>query len=639
MRVRSHVLEDKSRNVFREKIISLDWVSRQQSPDYGLDEQVQIFKNEKPTRYYFFVQIKGSETIPESQDSPTYDFKTRHLIQYINNPLPVMLVIYDSKSNRIFYKWVSTLVKNSSPNFIRKLLFQKTFRVRFNKKLDILDASIIEKEVHHQYFSIENRGQRIPEEFVISISINFPEPVKSDIFNRIKQWLRNDSQSNFIKIDENKIPDKKIEINSKPYTLTFFDDEKPKTIDLHKDSENKFSLDDLASTLKVAIAMTISSCGLTNRALDLVRRIVFEKHPLSNDASLLLSLPSLPLGYAEMNRVAEAMEVSEQLLRRGYFTCAEIISSSAIFNASNSRFYFQHYRRFLKSTIEYTKKENAKGSIYYNIANNLRSDSYFKEAIHNYNKATKLDSSYRLKSYWWAELGGCFFLLNKYIWAKNCYKKSIYLEEKKIPVIALLADTYLYEGKFRSAKDEFENYFKITKNPFAEFILKRWLANLLLNMFGNIKRNPSLAMQLAEEAYEEKFPQKFFKALKADPLCGYAWFNYAVDRSKESPNERHKEWLATAIIQEWDVEAWSNTIISMVSDVKIPSRQIVLSAIFYAFKLHGESLKEEIEKMIIPHYNQEEVKDFISKIYERYRKSALVFPKDNRITFRLFPPK
>jgi len=639
MRVRSHVLEEESRIAFRKKFISLGWVSRKQVPDYGLDEQVQIFKNGKPTRYYFFVQIKGSDTIPETKYSPTFDFKTERLIQYLNNPLPVMLILYDSNTNRIFYEWVSTLLKNSSPDFIRKLHFQKTFRVKFDKRIDKLDASIIEKEVHHHYFSSVDSGQKIPDEFVISISINFPEPIKSDIFNRIKQWLRNDSESNFIKIDETKIPDKKIELNSKPYTLTFFDDGKPKTIDLHKYTKNNFSIEDLISTLKVAIAITISSCGLTNRALDLVRRIVFEKHPLSNDASLLLSLPSLPLGYAEMNRVAEAMEVSEQLLRRGYFTCAEIISSSAIFNASNSRFYFQHYRRFLKSTIEYTKKENAKGSIYYNIANNLRYDSYFKEAIHNYNKATKLDSSYRQKSYWWAELGGCFFLLNKYIWAKNCYKKSIDLGEKKIPVIALLADTYLYEGKFRSAKDEFENYFKIAKNPFAEFILKHWLANLLLNMFGDTKRNPSLAMQLAEEAYKEKSPQKFFKALNADPLCGYAWFNYAVDRSKESPSERHKEWLATAIIQERDVEAWTNTIISMVSDVKIPPRQIVLSAIFYAFKLHGESLKEEIEKRIIPHYNPVEVADFISKISELAQKSELIFPKDDRITFRLFPLK
>jgi len=639
MRVHSHVLEEKSRNIFRKKIISFNWVSRQQFPDYGLDEQVQIFKNDKPTRYYFFVQIKGSATIPESQDSPTYDFKTGHLIQYIDNPLPVMLVLYDSKSDRMLYEWVSTLVKNSSPNFIRKLHFQKTFRVRFNKKLDMMNASIIEKEVRHQYFGIDDRGQRIPEEFIISISINFPDPVKSDIFSRIKQWLRNDSLSNFIKINETKNPDKKIEVNLKPYTLTFFDDEKPNTIDLHKDSENKFSPDDLVSTLKVAIAITISSCGLKNRALDLVRRIVFENYPISKDASLLFSLPSLPLRYAELNRVAEAMEISEQLLRRGYFTCAEIISSSAIFNASNSRFYFQHYRRFLKSSIKYTKAEKAKGSIHYSIANNLRYDSFFKEAIHHYNKAAKLDSSYRQKSYWWAELGGCFFLLNKYIWAENCYKKAIALGEKKIPVIALLADTYLYEGKFKEAKEKFDNYFKIANNPFPEFILKHWLANFLSNLFENVKRNHSLAWQLAEEAYEHKSPQKFFRAIKTDPLCGYAWFNYAIDRSKESPNEMHKEWLATAIIQEWDIEAWSNTIISMVSDVKIPSRKIVLSAIFYAFKLHRDALKEEIEKSITPYYNQEEVKDFISKIYEIYQKSELIFPKKDVITLRIFPPK
>jgi len=635
MRVRSHVLEEESRNAFRQKIVSFGWVSRNQVPDYGLDEQVQIFRNGKPTRYYFFVQIKGSDTIPESQVSPTYDFKTEHLIQYENNPLPVMLVLYDAKANRIFYEWVNTFLKNSSRDFIRKLHFQKTVRIKFDKRFDNIDASIIEKEVHHQYFSFVDSGQKIPDEFVISISINFPEPVKSDIINRIKQWLRSDSLSNFIKIDDTKIPDKKIEVNSKPYTLSFFTDGTPKTIDLHKNSESKFSVDDLVSTLKVTIVMTISSCGFTNRALDLVRRIVFENYSISNDASLLLSLPSLPLRYAEMNRVAEAMEVSEQLLKRGYFTCANIISSSAILNSSNSQFYFQHYRKFLKSTIEYTKKEKAKGSIYYNIANNLRYDSYFKKAIHHYNKTAKLDSTYRQKSYWWAELGGCFFNLKKYIWAKNCYKRAIELGEKNIPVLALLADTYLYEGSYRNAKNEFENYFRTTKTPFAEFILKHWLANLLLNMFGDTKRNPLLAMQLAEEAYKEKSPKKFFNALEVDSLCGYAWFNYAVDRSKESPSKKHKEWLATAIIQEWDVEAWSNTILSLISDESIPPKLVVLSAIFYAFKLHGDNLKEEMKKSITSHYSPEEGADLISKISKLARKSELVFPKDDKVTLRL----
>jgi len=639
MRIRPHVLEDESRIAFRNKINSYGWVSRTQNPDYGLDEQVQIFKNEKPTRYYFFVQLKGSDKILGSQDSPTFNFKTERLLQYQNNPLPVMLVLYDSKGNRFFFEWVSTFIKKNPPGFLRKLYFQKTVRVKFDKRLDMLDASILEKEVSHQYISFVDTGQIVPDEFVISISINFPEPLKLNILDRVKQWLRNDSLSNFIKIDKTKIPDKKIEINSVPFTLTFFDDGKPITINLHEDSENKFSVEGLVSTLKVAIVMTISNCGLTNRALDLVRRIVFEKHPLSNDASLLLSLPSLPLRYAELNRVAEAIEVSEQLLRRGYFTSANIISSSAIFNASYSRFYFQHYRRFLKSTIKYTKKKENTGSIYYSIANNLRCDSYFKEAIHHYNKAAKLDSSYRQKSYWWSELGGCFFLLNKYNWAKNCYKKAIELGEKNIPVIALLADTYLHEGKFKSAKDEFENYFKTTKNPFAEFILKHWLANLLLKMFGDNKRNPSLAIQLAEEAYEKKSPTKFFKALKADPLCGYAWFNYAVDRSQKSQSERHKEWLATAIIQGWDVEAWSNTIFSLVNDKKIPPKEIILSAFFFGFKLHGDNLKDEIEKRISPHYPQEKVSGFISMISDLARKSELVFPKEDMFTLRLSPSK
>lgn len=643
MRIRSHVLEDESRNAFSEKIISFGWVHRSQKPDYGLDEQVHIFKDEKPTRYYFFAQIKASDRIKESQDSPTFNFSTERLLQYEDNPLPVILVLYDSKGKRLFYMWVNALMKNRSSDFIRKLHLQKTVRVKFEKRLDILDASIIEKEVRHQYFSFGDDKQSIPDEFIISLSINILEPIKSKLLSEIKKWLRNDNLSNFIKIKKIKTPDGKIEINAEPHSLTIFDDGKPITINLHKDSGKKFSVDDLIAPLKVLIAMILSGCGLTDRALDLVRRIVFEECPLSFDASLLLSSPSLPLRYAEMNRVGEAMEVSERLLKLGYATCAQVISSSALFYAKqNSHYYYQHYRRFLKTAIEEIKDKESRGTFYYSLANNLRSDSYFRKAISYYNKAVKAEPSYRKKSYWWAELGGCFFLLNKYSWSERCYRKALKLKEKKIPVGALLGDALLHKGRFKEARSELNKYLNKNDSPNAGFVLKRWLACLLFRRFGNTLRNTKKAIELVEDTIKLKKREETFRllneALKSDPLCGLAWFNFAVYQSKEDRKDRYWEWLITSIIQNWDIEAWANAILLMLTEERRPPMNLAMAALHEGFRLHGASLEEEMRMKVRSKFVREgkDIDEFFSMIEEMVRQLDYTFKKDDPVILRFF---
>ena len=62
IRSRSHVIEEESRRAFN-RAIPAEWVVRPQNPDYGLDKQVQIFKDNQATPFFFFVQLKSSDTV------------------------------------------------------------------------------------------------------------------------------------------------------------------------------------------------------------------------------------------------------------------------------------------------------------------------------------------------------------------------------------------------------------------------------------------------------------------------------------------------------------------------------------------------------------------------------------------------
>ena len=57
---------------------------------------------------------------------------------------------------------------------------------------------------------------------------------------------------------------------------------------------------------------------------------------------------------------------------------------------------------------------------------------------------------------------------------------------------------------------------------------------------------------------------------------------------------------------------------------------------FFSFKLHGENLKEEVEKALTRQLPPKKIKELISIISELVQKSALIFPKNSKVTFRFF---
>ena len=63
----AHEIETRSRQVF-ERSIPPGWVARSQTPDYGVDYDVEVFKAETSTGVTFKIQLKGSERLLLGQD-------------------------------------------------------------------------------------------------------------------------------------------------------------------------------------------------------------------------------------------------------------------------------------------------------------------------------------------------------------------------------------------------------------------------------------------------------------------------------------------------------------------------------------------------------------------------------------------
>ena len=96
-RPRSHQLEEESRTNFRQSIPS-SWVIQNADPDYGIDEQIEVFdKDGFASGLLFLVQLKGTDS-QDAKQALSVPLPVETLKYYRRLDLPVMIVSYHAPS-------------------------------------------------------------------------------------------------------------------------------------------------------------------------------------------------------------------------------------------------------------------------------------------------------------------------------------------------------------------------------------------------------------------------------------------------------------------------------------------------------------------------------------------------------------
>ena len=99
----THVLEDLSRlHVF--KCMS-EWIVRDVSLDYGLDQNVEIVKDGKVTGKNFSIQLKATQKPILPKRSPSVSVKSSTFEYMSSRPEPVMIVLYSATDDIALWVW------------------------------------------------------------------------------------------------------------------------------------------------------------------------------------------------------------------------------------------------------------------------------------------------------------------------------------------------------------------------------------------------------------------------------------------------------------------------------------------------------------------------------------------------------
>lgn len=118
-RTREHIIGDLAVNHLERQVLRAGYTAERFRYDYGLD--VAIFPYDahgEPEKGFVFVQVKGTEecTTLRSGDVIPLRVSRNHLPAWLNEPLPIILMLYDAAADLAYWVYVQRYFE-SLPEF------------------------------------------------------------------------------------------------------------------------------------------------------------------------------------------------------------------------------------------------------------------------------------------------------------------------------------------------------------------------------------------------------------------------------------------------------------------------------------------------------------------------------------------
>jgi len=623
-RPQQHITETTSRKAF-ENLCPDEWVLRKQSPDYGLDYSVEIFKNNRSTGNIFFVQLKGTEK-NVANDTLKISIKLSQLEYYESILLPILFIAYSLKEKKFWGIWINDFYQQRP-----KSKRQKSIQISFDEK-HLIDKNFIDnitKEFSHNIhqkvsviFSSNNKICRPIHDFIekwllhyYNDSVNLETTHTPQVLNI--RYIYNNSALN-IEIEHTILGKFALE----PIPL-------PKNSDLIRfPSDNILHIPDEFVEILFVLANFLANKNIKSTMT--IFKLLFSRYKGKyKNPETLMKFTILALGDGFINDIQEMIEIS---IKTKKFDDFQFINMALLlYEAKNKQNYKVNYENNLLKAILNIDNESAKGIYHYNLANSYHASGRFIDSFKNYKLAARKEPDYLKREYWWREIGVLLYNRNHYYWSQLCYIKSYRISKRYEPrITVMIADALFYQGKFKKAIKWYGKFIKLSDDINSTIRLKRIIINELIDNNLQIKnRNRRKANDLASKAIKldnhNKAVEMIEKALTYDPLCGLAWFNLGVSQNQLGLQKGALFSFTTcAIIQDWDTEAWFNAFFLSIQLFEIELGVTILDAIN---EIHG---KKAIDELIVylKKYGPSEEKD--KEVFFKKFKEMLSIINENR---------
>lgn len=582
-RPRQHQLEAESRASIR-MVIPSRWVYRDLDQDYGIDSEVEIFdQSGQATGAKFLVQLKATDE-PVLSKALRLRFPLSKFQYYASLKLPVLIARYHAPSKRFFVRWFHSY----DPYYSNKVKAGVVFLLGEKDVWSDSTPASLAREVE-AYREINSPQILSPISFSLLISGDVIHGIPAyQLRLHLAQAVRKVSHRVTFVADEDlphsvQITDDKIEVKvagSHGFSLH-----------MPNGYAQGYANTSLHYDIMIGIGLALDWHGHTVEAAEIIS-------PFLDQALIPRRLETaIPVArcLAKANQVLRAIEVAGWLLDDDSSGDAAQLFLSIFFvkhqrlSGSEQDFGIRIVSRIAKK-VEGREDYIRAAALHYTIANLLRGMDRYREAIHDYREAARLNKTYLDRPYFWRELASVLFLSNRYALAAKLYNRSLILEEHRLTNL-LYADALMFSGQYQDAETILEQNFESYDYPDdAEWALKRFALSWLREQTGidsQKRKTPIFPESFQPRNLEEVEIEKICcRALKSDCLSALAWFNLGGMHQRAGRNENAaKSFLLAALLVPWDLEAWGNVI-----GLAILTRDTTLfeHALCVACKINGE---------------------------------------------------
>lgn len=135
-RTRAHIIADLSVNHVEKHVLQCGWTVQRFNPDYGLDLMMTTFNRRGEIENGDVrLQIKATDSIKTAADGGAVSVRMewRDMVYYLNEAMPVILVIYDAKSDRAWRVHLNKTLRGAGRAAITRSL---TIRIPMENSLN-----------------------------------------------------------------------------------------------------------------------------------------------------------------------------------------------------------------------------------------------------------------------------------------------------------------------------------------------------------------------------------------------------------------------------------------------------------------------------------------------------------------------
>ncbi|EGR1756167.1 DUF4365 domain-containing protein [Vibrio parahaemolyticus] len=519
-RTRAHILEELSVDKFK-SLLPHEWVYRIPTHDYGIDGEVEVFDNDGlSTGIKFLVQLKATD-----EKNSTKALKLRMSIEKLNYfkqlDCPVLVVRYLAHSDTIYSRWFHSL------NPTTDTLAEKSFCMQFSSSDEWNEYSTgLFFEGLKAYNNFKSKTLQKP------IKIN--ASIKSYKGLSTHSTLVASSLINSTKENENTFTFEFKPTKSSPSILEI--DENDYYINLGGVGSVRGSFDNLSNTtdaltlvadINVTIGLLLQSLGHTKEA-----EVHFDNYiqasKIKNQGLTLISYTQCKIATRApsdalllIESIVNTTNILEHDLINEIQVCLSLITSFS--NKADVESVIKTYKCIDRS-IPSDHKE-LKATLHYNLGNFLSARSELSKAIHQYNKAAKMNPDYKKRAYWLKEVAGLLFCASKYTIASKFYTAATDIEDTAENAV-LLADSLIFCGRFEEASDLLDTYIPKLKVRNSIWCLKSWTLDLLVNDLGIKKQQIGkvATTKFIENANEDEI---IAYIVKTNAICPECWYSLA----------------------------------------------------------------------------------------------------------------